>query len=607
VTTCTKGGSIHRFLIFAVLASLVGLTFAGAAAAATPSAITGPVTSVGPTTATATGTVNPNGQATTWYVEYGTSTSYGTKTANVSAGSGTANTAVSASLTGLTAGTTYHYRVVATNSSGTDRGADGIFTTSAGPVAVTGSATSVTTTTATLNGTVDPNGRATTWYFEYGTSTSYGSKTTERSAGSSTSTAGVSAPVSGLTRGRLYHYRLVATSDAGTSRGADQTFSTITAPTAVTGAASSIAPTSARLNGRVTPNGQATTWYFEYGTGTSYGAKTPTRSLGSGTSAVNVAASLTGLRRTTTYHYRLVATNASGTTVGGDRVFSTSLAPSVRTGAAQNAGATTATLTGAVDRRGRATNWYFEYGTTTRYGARTPTRAVPSGSGARSVRASLTRLTPGTTYHYRLVATSDAGTGRGANAAFTTVGVRLATPALRVVFGRGLTLSGSVPVKRAGETVTVFAQPFGEGSFRSIATVLTAADGTWRYIARPRIRTSYLASWNGGRSGATVVGVGPAVSLRRTSAGLLSTRVTGARSFAGRFVQLQRRTAAGRWVTIKRLRLNKRSAAIFRPVTFRAALPRGARSTLRIAISVNQAGAGYLGGFSRPIVFRRAS
>ncbi len=551
--------------------------------------------------------MNPGGQATTWYVEYGTSTSYGTKTANVSAGSGTANTAVSASLTGLTAGTTYHYRVVATNSSGTDQGADGIFTTSAGPVAVTGSATSVTTSTATLNGTVDPNGRTTAWYFEYGTSTSYGSKTAERSAGSGTSTASVSAAVSGLTRGRLYHYRLVATSDAGTSRGADQTFSTITAPTTVTGAASSIAPTSARLNGRVTPNGQATTWYFEYGTGTSYGTRTPTRSVGSGTSAVNVAAAITGLRRTTTYHYRLVASNASGTIVGADRTFSTSLAPSVRTGAAQTVGVTTATLTGAVDRRGRSTTWYFEYGTSTGYGARTPTRSVPSGSGARNVSASLTGLRAGTTYHYRLVATSDAGTSRGADATFTTVGVTLATPAPRVVYGRGLTLSGSVPVKRAGETVTIFAQPFGEGSFRSVANVLTAADGTWRYVARPRIRTSYLASWNGGRSGATTVGVRPGVSLRRTSAGLLATRVTGTRSFAGRIVQLQRRTAAGRWVTIKRLRLNARSAATFRPVTFRAALPRGTRSTLRIAISVNQAGAGYLGGFSRTVLFRRAA
>jgi hypothetical protein len=605
VTTRTKGATIHRFLGISVLVSTVALTFAGAAAAATPSAITGPVTSVGPTTATATGTVNPNGQATTWYVEYGTSTSYGTKTANVSAGSGTANTAVSASLTGLTAGTTYHYRVVATNASGTARGSDGIFTTSAGPIAVTGSATNVTTTSATLNGTVDPNGRATTWYFEYGTSTSYGSKTAEKSAGSGTSTAGVAAPASALTRGRLYHYRLVATSDAGTSRGPDETFSTTTAPTVVTGSASSIGLTSAKLDGTVTPNGQTTSWYFEYGTSTNYGSKTSAKSAGSGTGAVKVAASLTGLRRTTTYHYRLVATNASGTTVGGDRGFSTALPPSVRTGSVQNVGATTATLTGAVDRRGRATNWYFEYGTSTSYGSRTPTRSVPSGAGARNVAASLSGLTPGTTYHYRLIAASDAGTGRGADATFATVGVTLATPALQVVYGRGLTLSGSVPIKRAGETVTIFAQPFGEGSFRSIATVLTVADGTWRYVARPRIGTSFLASWNGGRSGATAVGVRPAVSLRRTSAGLLSTRIVGAHSFAGRRVQLQRRTASGRWVTIKRLRLNKRSAALFRPVTFRSALPKGA-STLRIAISVNQAGAGYLGGFSRTIVFRRA-
>jgi hypothetical protein len=180
MTTRTKGATIHRFLGISVLVSTVALTFAAAAAAATPSAITGPVTWVGPTTATATGTVNPNGQATTWYVEHGTSTSYGTKTASESAGSSTANNAVSASLTGLTAGTTYHYRVVATNASGTARGSDGIFTTSAAPIAVTGSATNVTTTSATLNGTVDPNGRATTWYFEYGTSTSYGSKTPRR-------------------------------------------------------------------------------------------------------------------------------------------------------------------------------------------------------------------------------------------------------------------------------------------------------------------------------------------------------------------------------------------------------------------------------------------
>ena len=112
-------------------ASALAWVVAGAAAvAAAPTAITGPVGSVGPTSATVSGTVNPGGQATTWYVEYGTSTSYGSQSASASVGSGSANVAVSRALSGLAAGTTYHYRVVATNGAGTSRGADGIFTTS---------------------------------------------------------------------------------------------------------------------------------------------------------------------------------------------------------------------------------------------------------------------------------------------------------------------------------------------------------------------------------------------------------------------------------------------------------------------------------------------
>ena len=546
-----------------------------------------------------TGTVNPNGQATTWHVEYGTSTSYGSRTSTQNAGSGTGNAAVSASLTPLAAGTTYHYRVVATNAGGTSRGADGIFTTPSAPVATTGAATSVTVSSATLTGTVDPNGRATTWYFEYGTSTSYGSRTAERSAGSGGNAVGVSAPVSGLTPGRTYNFRLVATSDGGTARGANQRFSTGGPPSVVTEAAGSISLTSARLHGTLTPNGLATSWYFEYGTSTRYGSRTPTRNAGAGTRAVAVSAPLSRLSRTTTYHYRLVATNAAGTRAGGDREFSTSPAPAVTTGAAQNVGATTATATGAVDPRGRATRWYFEYGTSTRYGSRTPARNAGSGA-ARAVSEPLSGLTAGTLYHVRLVAESDAGTSRGADLTFTTVGVTLATPAHQVVFGRGLMLSGLVPTRRAGEQVTVFAQRHGDGSPRSVATVLTAADGSWRYLAKPTIQTSYLASWNGSRSSAAVVAVRPAVSFLRTATGRLATRVVAARSFAGRVVQLQRRSAAGRWVTIKRVQLNRRSAALFR-----ATLPRG-RSTLRIAMSVNQAGAGYLAGFSRTIVVRRA-
>jgi hypothetical protein len=146
----------------------------------------------------------------------------------------------------------------------------------------------------------------------------------------------------------------------------------------------------------------------------------------------------------------------------------------------------------------------------------------------------------------------------------------------------------------------VFAQAFGEASFRSIATVLSTDGGAWRYLAKPRIGTSYRASWNGGFSASAAVGVRPAVSFRRTARGRFATRVIGAKSFAGRVVQLQRRTSSGRWVTVKRVRLGARSAA-----TFRASLRVG-RSVLRVAMSVNQAGPGYLAGFSRKIVYRRS-
>jgi len=582
-------------------ASALAWVVAGSAAvAATPTAITGPVSAVGPTSATVSGTVNPGGQATSWFVEYGTSTSYGSQSASANAGSGSANVAVSRSLSGLAAGTSYHYRVVATNGAGTSRGGDGIFTTLSAPAVVTGAASGVTPTTATLNGTVDPNGRATTWYFEYGTSTSYGTKTAVKDAGSGGSAVAVSAALAGLARGRTYHYRLVASSDAGTSRGADRTFSTFGVPGVTTDAASSVTPTSARLNGTITANGQSTSWYFDYGTSTSYGTRTPTKGAGSGTGATRVNASVTKLRTGVTYHYRLVATNASGTTVGRDRTFSTALQPVVRTDAARDTTATTATLIGSVDPRTRATNWWFEYGTTTAYGSQTASRSAGSGSTARAVSAAVSGLRPGTTYHYRLVARNDAGTTRGADASLTTVGVTLVAPALQVVYGRGILLSGLVPTRRAGETVIVFAQPLGEGSPRSVATVLTAADGSWRWLAKPRIRTSYAAQWAGALSAASIVGVRPAIALRRTATGAFSTHVTGARSFAARGVQLQRRTATGRWVTIKRVRLNARSAKLFR-----ATLPLGT-SRLRIAMSVNQAGAGYLAGFSRTIVVRRA-
>jgi len=72
------------------------------------------------------------------------------------------------------------------------------------------------------------------------------------------------------------------------------------------------------------PDGSATSWYFEWGTSTAYGSKTPLRVAGSGTSDVAVSELLTGLTPATTYHYRLVGDNAAATVFGADRVFTTS-------------------------------------------------------------------------------------------------------------------------------------------------------------------------------------------------------------------------------------------------------------------------------------------
>lgn len=594
----SKAGRRKRLAV-AVAAVLVLSAFTGAALAAAPTATTGPTTAVGSTTATVTGSVDPGGLSTTWHVEYGTSTSYGSSTAAKSAGSGSTTVAVTSDLTGLKAGTTYHYRVVATNGSGTSNGSDAVFTTTVPPDVTTGAATSITASTATLNGTVDPNGRDTTFYFEYGASTSYGTKTAVKSAGSATTPQPESAAISGLQAGHTYHFRIVASSDAGESLGKDATFTTSSAPAVATVDATSVTPTSATLRGTVTPNGLSTTWWFEYGTSTSYGSKTSAKSAGSGSSATSVSATVSSLKIATTYHFRLVAQNASGKSVGEDRTFSTVGPPVAQTGAAHDVGADTAVVTGTVDTRGRSTAWWFEYGTSTGYGRSTSSKSAGSTGGLQTVSATLAGLTAATTYHYRLVAKSDAGTTRGADATFTTAGVTLTVLSRQVVFGGRVTLAGTVPTHRAGEQVVVFAQRYGGGSFQSVSTVLTDANGAWSFLARPQIATTYEASWRGRVSAAVTIGVHPAIALRRTVIGRFVVKVSGGRSFAGRLVQVQRRRSNGHWSTLKRVRLGVRSRA-----EFRVPLPKG-RSTLRIALSVNQAGPGFLGGTSRAIVVRR--
>ena len=427
-------------------AAVAALSFgAGQALAAAPVVTTGSAATVTATSVTVAGAVDPSALATTWHVEYGTSLSYGSTTTSSSAGSGTTAVDVSAVLSGLTAGTTYHYRVVAVNSSGTTNGADATFLTTAPPTVVTGAASAITPTTATVSGTVDPRGRATTWVVEFGQTTSYGSTSTSRSAGSGSGALDVSSALTGLTAARTYHYRVNATSDIGTTQGADRIFATSSPPRAVTGGISALSASGATVSVTVNPNGLDTTWVVDYGTTTGYGTRTGARSAGNGTADVAATLALDSLRAGTLYHYRVVAMNAAGTTSGADATFTTSGAPDARTGPATAATAAGATLTGSIDARNRTTTWYFEYGTTTGYGVRSTTRTATTRSGDQNVSAAVTGLKPATTYHFRIVATNDAGLARGSDQTVVTAAPPVPVTGAALVASSGtVTLIGSV-------------------------------------------------------------------------------------------------------------------------------------------------------------------
>jgi photosystem II stability/assembly factor-like uncharacterized protein len=207
-------------------------------AAPPPAASSGGASLLAIDTARVTGSVAPNGSATSYWFEYGTTAAYGEETPLASAGSGTSAVAVQADLTGLSPATTYHYRLVAQSSGGASLGTDRQFTTpSPVPLASTGFAAFVTADGALLQGTVNPNGRATSYWFEYGPTVSYGQVSAAASAGSTLADVAVDATLSGLVPAATYHYRLVAESGGGTSFGADREFTTRNLPPLVTAVA----------------------------------------------------------------------------------------------------------------------------------------------------------------------------------------------------------------------------------------------------------------------------------------------------------------------------------------------------------------------------------
>ncbi len=192
-------------------------------------------------------------------------------------------------------------------------------------------------------------------------------------------------------------------------------------PTVSTGVASTIRNTSAVLNGRVNPNAGSTHYWFVWGPTTAYGATSAHHSAGSGTSSVSVHVGIGSLLPGTRYHYRLIAQNASGTTMGADRTFKTTghPLPGVATGNATNISAHGATVNGTVLPNGQATVWSFQWGTGGSFST-TTSGTVSAGSGPTNVAQNLAGLQAGTTFQFRLVGTHPGFTNYGAFNTFTT-------------------------------------------------------------------------------------------------------------------------------------------------------------------------------------------
>jgi plastocyanin len=397
------------------------------AATPTPSPVvtTNPATKVAAFSATLNGSVNPRGATTMVNFQYGLTTSYGSNTPMQTQNGNTVR-AVSANIAGLLANRTYHFRIVAHNNGGTSFGPDRIFTTltaTGSPVVTTNPATLIASFSATLNGSLNPHGLTTTVSFQYGTTTSYGSTTPMQTQTGSTY-RDIAANISGLSPNTLYHFRIVATNSAGTRFGGDRTFTTLSVtgpPVATTNPATFIASFSAMLNALLDPHGLTTSVHFDYGTTPSYGLTTAPQNR-AGNTFQAVGANVTGLTANTLYHFRVVASNGAGTTMGSDRTFTTLTPtgpPVVITNGATNVTASSGTLNGSLDPHGLTTTVFFQYGITTSYGSATPVQSQ-TGNTYRNITANVGGLTPHTTYHFRMVATNAGGTRMGNDRTFTT-------------------------------------------------------------------------------------------------------------------------------------------------------------------------------------------
>jgi photosystem II stability/assembly factor-like uncharacterized protein/phosphodiesterase/alkaline phosphatase D-like protein len=369
------------------------------------------------------GYVNKLPQSCDLYFEYGKSPAFGlVKIADPVSVIDSFGHTVQAFINGLQANKLYFFRLKGVSSLGTFYGDTKMFRAVDLPYVTTQNATTVSSTSARLNGNVSNNGFPGAVKFEYGLTALYGTEV-DASPDSVFGNSNVNPNyiLTGLNPLTTYHFRIKVINAKGVSYGSDKTFS-VGQPNVYTYFASNTTPSSAQLNGSVNANNIPTAVTFEYGLSASYGneiAAVPDSAFGN--SNVNVSCQLTGLISNRTYYFRAKARSLAGTTYGNGFYFNTVYPFFVTTTTASLIDFSSARLNGAINTGGRQAMAKFEYGTDTLYGNEIFISTDSFSSvGNVNVFSDISGLTSNTYYHYRLKASTSNLTKTGSDMLFYT-------------------------------------------------------------------------------------------------------------------------------------------------------------------------------------------
>jgi phosphodiesterase/alkaline phosphatase D-like protein len=387
------------------------------------------------TSAVLLGSINGEGELAKYRFEYGATRALGSETPVQASGSGVQ--AVAANINHLEAGQGYFYRIVGENENGADYGRIERFETLPAVTGLeTGVAIGVGTGGAVLSGVLKREGLRTQYYFQYGTTTAYGTRAPEPAAVVPPATEEkeekqlqtMEAGVSGLEANAIYHYRLVAENEYGRTYGQDQTLTTSGPPVILMAPVSELGQTGARVNANINPEKSETTFVVRYGEMKPNEKQTSPVSVGSSSTTQAVSVVLGGLRVGTTYYYQIVAANGPGTTTSPIETFGTVASAPVDAAWVSDIKSGEAVLHASVNPMGNDTHVYFQYGTESCQNdsqacVRTPVPPgtdIAAGGQDVSVAATASGLEPATTYNYRVIASNGLGVTEGPERAFST-------------------------------------------------------------------------------------------------------------------------------------------------------------------------------------------